>query len=63
MTGDFPPDAPIERIRRHLVGLRMPRALGTLDHLVQQIERGHIGTIEAIEGNRCGHSTLATRPA
>ena len=49
MTGDFPPDAPIERIRRHLVGLRMPRALGTLDHLVQQIERGHIGTIEAIE--------------
>ena len=49
MTGDFPPDAPIERIRRHLVGLRMPRALETLDHLVQQIERGHIGTIEAIE--------------
>ena len=42
MTGEFPPDAPIERIRRHLVGLRMPRALVTLDHLVQQIERGHI---------------------
>ena len=49
MTGEFPPDAPIERIRRHLVGLRMPRALETLDHLVQQIERGQIGTIEAIE--------------
>jgi DNA replication protein DnaC len=49
MTGEFPPDAPIERIRRYLVGLRMPRALETLDHLVQQIERGHIGTIEAIE--------------
>ncbi len=43
------PDAPIERIRRHLVGLRMPRALETLDHLVQQIERGQLGTLEAIE--------------
>ena len=42
-------DAPIERIRRHLVGLRMPRALETLDHLVQQIERGQLGTLEAIE--------------
>ena len=49
MTGEFAPDAPIERIRRHLVGLRMPRALETLDHLIQQIERGRIGTIEAIE--------------
>jgi Integrase core domain len=49
VTGEFPPDAPIERIRRHLVGLRMPRALETLDHLVQQIERGQLGTIEAIE--------------
>jgi DNA replication protein DnaC len=49
MTGAFPPDASIERIRRHLVGLRMPRALETLDHLVAQIERGQLGTIEAIE--------------
>src|SRR3954454_23202441 len=49
MTGKFPPDAPIERIRRYLVGLRMPRALETLDHLVAQIERGQLGTIEAIE--------------
>ena len=38
-----------DRIRRHLVGLRMPRALETLDNLVQQIERGQLGTIEAIE--------------
>jgi len=44
MTGEFPSDAPIERIRRHLVGLRMPRALETLDHLVAQIERGQLGT-------------------
>src|SRR3954470_23187918 len=49
MRGDAMPDSPIERIRRHLVGLRMPRALETLDHLVQQIERGQLGTIEAIE--------------
>ena len=49
MTGEFSPDAPIERIRRHLLGLRMPRALETLDHLVAQIERGQLGTIEAIE--------------
>src|SRR3954467_10737896 len=49
MRGDAMPDSPIERIRRHLVGLRMPRALETLDHLVQQIERGQLGTIEPIE--------------
>ena len=49
MTGELAPDAPIERIRRYLVGLRMPRALETLDHLVAQIERGQLGTIEAIE--------------
>ncbi len=40
MRGEAVPDAPIERIRRHLVGLRMPRALETLDHLVQQIVNG-----------------------
>ena len=49
MRGDALPAAPIERIRRHLVGLRMPRALETLDHVVQQLERGQIGAIEAIE--------------
>jgi DNA replication protein DnaC len=41
--------APIERIRGHLVGLRMPRALEALDHVVQQLERGQIGAIEAID--------------
>ena len=49
MRGETLADAPIEHIRRHLVSLRMPRALETLDHLVQQIERGQVGTIEAIE--------------
>jgi len=43
------PAAPIERIRSHLVGLRMPRALETLDHIVQQLERGQISAIEAID--------------
>jgi len=42
-------DAPIERIRHNLVGLRMPRALETLDAIVQQLERGQITPIEAID--------------
>ena len=41
--------APIDRIRSYLVGLRMPRALETLEHVVQQLERGQLGAIEAIE--------------
>ena len=49
MRGDRCRTAPIERIRHHLVGLRMPRALETLDHVVQQLERGQLGAIEAIE--------------
>jgi len=49
MRGDALPPAPIERIRSHLVGLRMPRALETLDHVVQQLERGQISAIEAID--------------
>ena len=49
MRGDMLPAVPIERIRSHLVGLRMPRALETLDHIVQQLERGQISAIEAID--------------
>ena len=49
MKADPLPTAPIEQIRNHLVALRMPRALEMLDHLVQRIERGQLGTIEAIE--------------
>ena len=44
-----PLDAPIERIRRNLVGLRMPRALEALDAVIQQLERGQISPIEAID--------------
>ena len=49
MRGGTLPAAPIERIRSHLVGLRMPRALETLDHIVQQLERGQISAIEALD--------------
>ncbi len=42
-------DAPLERIRQNLVGLRMPRALEALDAVVQQLERGQITPIEAID--------------
>ena len=49
MTPGPLPDAPLERIRHHLVSLRMPRALETLDAVVQQLERGQIGAIEAID--------------
>ena len=49
MRGGTLPAAPIERIRSHLVGLRMPRALETLDHIVQQLEHGQISAIEALD--------------
>ena len=39
----------LERVRQHLVGLCMPRALEVLDHTVQQLERGEIGAVEAID--------------
>jgi DNA replication protein DnaC len=62
------------RIRRHLVSLRMPRALETLDHIVQQFERGQITAIEAIddllaeeitirEGRRIKAALQMARPA
>jgi DNA replication protein DnaC len=49
MTSRPLPDAPLERIRHNLVGLRMPRALEALDAVIQQLERGQIGAIEAID--------------
>ena len=41
--------ATLERIRGHLVGLKMPRALEALDDLVRQLERGELSALEAIE--------------
>jgi DNA replication protein DnaC len=44
-----PGSCTLDRIRAHLVGLKMPRALETLDHTLQRIERGELSTLEAIE--------------
>jgi DNA replication protein DnaC len=38
-----------DQVRRHLVGLKMPRALEVVDHIVRQLERGEIGALEAID--------------
>ncbi|HEV7718024.1 MAG TPA: IS21-like element helper ATPase IstB [Arsenicitalea sp.] len=50
MTG--PPDgvpSTIERIRHDLVGLKMPRALEALGHVVQRLEQGELSALEAID--------------
>ena len=49
MIGLAMPENPVERIRHNLVALRMPRALEALGGIIQQIERGQIGAIEAID--------------
>jgi len=41
--------ATLDRIRHHLVGLRMPRSLEVLEHLLRQLERGEISALEAID--------------
>ena len=49
MTSPGMPDNSVERIRHNLVGLRMPRALEALEVVIQQLERGQLGAIEAID--------------
>ena len=39
----------LDRIRGALVGLKMPRALEALDHTLQQLEKGEVTAIEAID--------------
>jgi DNA replication protein DnaC len=39
----------LDRIRYHLVGLRMPRALEVLEHTLRQLERGEVSALEAID--------------
>jgi DNA replication protein DnaC len=39
----------IDRIRHDLVGLKMPRALEALDHVLRRLEHGEIGALEAID--------------
>lgn len=43
------PASPLERIRRHLVGLKMPRALETLDATLLRIEHGETSVLDALE--------------
>jgi hypothetical protein len=45
-----PASSVLDRIRRTLVGLRMPRALEMIDATVRQLERGEVSPLEAIEG-------------
>lgn len=49
MTGTGATPATLDRVRRHLVGLKMPRALEVLDHIVRQLERGELSALEAID--------------
>jgi DNA replication protein DnaC len=39
----------VDRIKRNLVGLRMPRALELVDAVVRQLERGEITALEAVD--------------
>ena len=48
MTGTSPVSL-VDRIRRHLVGLKMPRALEVLDHILRRLECGEISSPEALE--------------
>jgi DNA replication protein DnaC len=49
MNGDACIPATLDRVRRHLVGLKMPRALEVLEHTIRQLERGEISALEAID--------------
>jgi len=43
------PDTPLERIRHHLVGLKMARALEALDANVRRLEEGNISALEFLD--------------
>ena len=43
------PPSTLDRIRCHLVGLKMPRALEMLEHTLRQLERGEVSALEAID--------------
>lgn len=49
MKGEEISSAILDRVRRHLVALRMPRALEVLDYIMQQFERGEINALEAMD--------------
>jgi DNA replication protein DnaC len=48
-TSPDPLPGTVDRVRRHLVGLKMPRALEVLDQTVRQLEQGQIAALEAID--------------
>jgi DNA replication protein DnaC len=48
----------VERIKRSLVGLRMPRALEIVDATVRRIERGEVTPLEAIDALLAEELTL-----
>ena len=48
----------VERIKRSLVGLKMPRALEIVDATVRRIERGEVTALEAIEALLAEELTL-----
>ncbi len=48
----------VDRIKRSLVGLRMPRALEIVDATVGRIERGEITPLEAIDALLAEELTL-----
>ena len=51
MNAPFPtaPASTLDRIRHDLVGLKMPRALEALDHVVRRLEQGELSALEAID--------------
>ena len=56
------PETPLERIRSHLVGLKMSRALEVLDGCVRRVEEGQLSTLELLDellGEE--HATRETR--
>src|SRR5260370_34878773 len=48
----------LDRIRRTLVSLKMPRALEVLDHTVRQLERGETSALEGIDALLAEELTL-----
>lgn len=41
--------ATLDRIRQYLVGLKMPRALEALEHILRRLERGELSALDAID--------------
>src|SRR5471030_2419021 len=48
----------LDRIRRTLVGLKMPRALEMLDYTVRRLERGEVSALEVIDALLAEELTL-----